>query len=48
MEATMGAAYLLNRFDFQFEKVQKPLTFKYDLTLNLKGSCVAKVKASAA
>lgn len=46
MEATVGSAYLLNLFDFEFEKVQKDLTFKYDLTLNLKGSCVARVNAA--
>jgi len=43
MEATLCTAYLLQLFDFEFQKIGKELTFTYDLTLNLKGSCVAAV-----
>ena len=46
-EATVGAAYLIKLFDYRFERIDKPLKFTYDLTLNLQGSCKAEVLPKA-
>jgi len=47
-EATVGAAYLLKLFDYRFERIEKPLKFTYDLTLNLQGRCMAQVEPKKA
>jgi len=41
-EAVVATALLLKDFHFEFDRAP-PLRFKYDLTLNLEGSCTAKV-----
>ena len=41
-ETVLAAARLLKRFEFAFE--QDELRYKYDLTLNLTGSCIASVR----
>ena len=46
-EVVLGVALLLQRFDFAFERGDRPLQYKYDLTLNLQGTalCTAAVKS---
>lgn len=44
-EKVMAVARLLKKFDFESERDE--LKFKYDLTLNLTGSCFATVRPRA-
>ena len=41
-EAVVATALMLRSFHFDFDRAP-PLKFKYDLTLNLEGSCTATV-----
>ena len=47
IQVVLGVALLLQRFDFAFERGDRPLQYKYDLTLNLQGTalCTATVKS---
>ena len=37
-EVVIGVALLLQRFDFDFDRKDDGLKYKYDLTLNLEGT----------
>ena len=47
IQVVLGVALLLQRFDFAFERGDRPLQYKYDLTLNLQGTalCTATIKS---